>query len=213
MLLHGDRASRLGTRQAKVMKTQRGTRMAMRQRRMMAMCLVAWVGVGLEDVWAQDKQDQAKEPPKLGWSNSTDLSLVLTSGNSAARTWGFSDELRHVWKDARFKFEVNVVRSSAADDRFFMVAPGIEFPVGGAPTNPATSLITPDPTLDVANYLTRGEYERNISPRFFWNAGASWDRNDDAGILNRYIAYAGVGNKWRDDERRRFATSYGISYT
>jgi hypothetical protein len=174
------------------------------------MCLVVWLQIGLEDAWAQDK---GKEPPELGWSNSTDLSLVLTAGNSAAQTWGFSDQLRHVWKDARFEFEAKVIRSDTSDDRFFMVEPGIEFPVGGAPANPATSLIKPDPTLDVANYLARGVYERNITPRFFWNAGASWDRNDDAGILNRYIVHAGVGNTWVDLERRRFATSYGISYT
>jgi len=94
-----------------------------------------------------------------------------------------------------------------------MVDPGLEFPVGGAPANPPTSLIKPDPTLDVANSLVRSSYERDITPRFFWNAGGSWDRNDDAGILNRYITYAGVGHKWVDHERRRFATSYGVSYT
>src|SRR5688572_3281833 len=178
--------------------------------RVMAMFLAAWLGAGLGDAWAQDKP---KEPPKLGWSNSTDLSLVLTAGNSAAQTWGFTDQLRHAWKDARFDFEVNIVRSDTSDDRFFMVAPGLEFPVGGAPANPSTSLVKPDPTLDVATSLVRGSYERNITPRFFWNAGASWDRNEDAGILSRYITYAGVGNKWADYERRRFATSYGLSYT
>jgi hypothetical protein len=175
----------------------------------MAACLVAWLWVGLRDASAQDK---AKEPPKLGWSNSTDLSLVVTAGNSAARTWGFTDELRHLWKNARFELEGKVVRSDKSDDRFFMVGPGLEFPVGGAPANPPTSLVKPDPTLDVANYLIGGSYERNITPRFFWKAGASWDRNDDAGILNRYIVHAGVGNKWVDTERRRFTTSYGLSY-
>src|SRR5262245_61256818 len=129
--------------------------MSRRQLMVMALCLVAWLGIGLEDGWAQDK---AKEPPKLGWSNSTDLSLVVTAGNSAAQTWGFSDQLRHVWKNARFEFEANVVRSDTSDDRFFLVEPGLEFPVGGAPANPATSLIKPDPTLDVANYLIRGVY-------------------------------------------------------
>jgi hypothetical protein len=49
--------------------------------------------------------------------------------------------------------------------------------------------------------------------RFFWNAGAGWDRSDDADILNRYVVYGGVGNAWVDSARRRFATSYGISYT
>jgi len=173
-------------------------------------CLVVWLGVGREDASAQAK---AKEPPKLGWSNSTDLSLVITAGNSAAQTWGFSDKLRHVWKDARFELEGNVVRSDTSDDRFFMVGPGLEFPVGGAPANPPTSLIRPEPTLDVGTYLIGGSYERNITPRFFWKAGASWDRNDDAGILNRYITHAGVGNNWVDTARRRFATTYGFSYT
>lgn len=180
------------------------------QPKVMMFWLAACLGIGVDTAGAQDK---AKEPPKLGWSNSTDLSLVVTAGNSASQTWGFSNDLRHVRKDARFKFEANVVRSDTSDDRFFLVAPGLEFPVGGAPANPATSLIKPEPTLDVATYLLRGSYERDLTPRFFWNAGASWDRNDDAGILNRYIVHAGVGHKWVDYERRRFATSYGISYT
>jgi len=176
----------------------------------MTMWLAAALAAGREDAWAQSP---ANEPPKLGWSNSTDLSLVLTAGNSAAKTWGFSDQLRHVWDNARFELIASVVRSDTADDRFFMIGPGLEFPVGGAPVNPPTSLITPEPTPDVANYLIGGSYERNITPAFFWNAGASWDRNDDAGIVNRYITFAGIGNKWVDTTRRRFTTSYGFSYT
>jgi len=76
---------------------------------MMTICLTACLGGGAVAAQAQDK---AKEPPTLGWSNNADLSLVLTAGNSAAQTWGFTDELRHVWKDARFEFGVNVVRSN-----------------------------------------------------------------------------------------------------
>ena len=184
--------------------------MSWSQRQVMAICLIVWSGAGLEDVWAQDKP---KEPPKLGWSNSTDLSLVVTAGNSAAQTLGFSDELRHVWKDARFEFEVNVVRSDTSDDRFFRSHPASSFlSAARRPTRrqPLSNLARPWMS---AQYLLSGSYERNITPRFFWNAGASWDRNDDAGILNRYIVYAGVGNTWVDSARRRFATSYGISYT
>src|SRR5262245_30159181 len=180
----------------------------------LAVSLVALIGAGLERAFAQDKsQAEGKEEPKLGWSNSTDLSLVVTGGNSDSVTLGFSNQLRHVRKEDRFEFDVSVVRVNKSDDRFFMVEPGLEFPVGGAPTNPTTTLVKPQPTLDVANYLIRTAYERNLLPRVFWNTGASWYRNDDAGILNRYIVFAGLGNKWVDNERRRFATSYGISYT
>ena len=167
----------------------------------MAICLGVWLGAGLEDVWAQDKP---KEPPKLGWSNSTDLSLVLTAGNSAAQTWGFSDELKHVWKDARFKFETNIVRSDTSDDRFFQVAPGIEFPVGGAPVNPTTSLVIPDPTLDVATYLLRGSYERNITPKFFWNAGARLLPDTPGALPPARSARVGTtSTKWHESWRKR----------
>src|SRR6476620_10159301 len=84
----------------------------------MTLCLAACLGLGADNAGAQDK---AKEPPKLGWSNDADLSLVLTAGNSASQTWAFTDELRHAWKDARFQFEVNVVRANTSDDRFLMV--------------------------------------------------------------------------------------------
>jgi len=179
-----------------------------------AVLLVTQLGASLEPVHAQDKnQPGTKDEPKLGWSNSTDLSLVVTAGNSQSTTLGFSNQLRHVRPRDRFEFDVTVVRASKSDDRYFLVEPGLEFPVGGAPTNPATTLIKPDPTLDVANYLVQTAYERDLSAKVFWNTGASWYRNDDAGILNRYIVFAGFGNKWVDNQRRRFATSYGISYT
>jgi len=167
---------------------------------------VAFVAAGAQ------AQDKPAEPPKLGWSNNADLSLVVTAGNSASQTWGFTDQLRYAWKDARFELGVNVVRANTSDDRYFLVSPGLEFPVGGAPSAPPSSLVTPEPTLDVANSLIRASYERNITAKFFWNAGGSWDRNDDAGILNRYIAYAGLGHKWFDGQQRRLTSSYGFSY-
>jgi len=179
----------------------------------LSISLVSLITAGLENVQAQDRsQVNTKDEPKLGISNTTDLSLVVTDGNSDSTTIGFSEQLRYVWKRARFDFSATAVRSDKSDDRFFLVEPGLEFPVGGELSNPATSLVKPKPTLDVANYMIRGTYERDISSKLFWNTGASWYRNHDAGILNRYIAFAGLGNKWVNRERRRFTTSYGLSY-
>src|SRR5262245_48476084 len=163
---------------------------------------------------AQEKeQAKEKEEPKRGWSNTTDMTLVVTGGNSTSTSLGFTNELRYLWQQARCEVHVDFIRDSQSDDRFYLVEPGLEFPVGGAPSNPATSLIKPDPTLDAANSLIRGSCERNISPKWFWNAGASAFRNDDAGIRNRYILFTGLGNTWADNQRRRFVTSYGVSYT
>ena len=171
--------------------------------------LILMLGLGSGPALAQDEDGERE----LGWSNTTDLSFVLTDGNSAARTLGFANRLRRVWPRSRLQVDLTGVRSGTSDDRFFLVDPGFVFPVGGTPDDPTFRFVTPAPTPDVANYLVGGGYDRNITDQFFWNTGASWDRNENAGILHRYIAYAGVGNIWSDTEVRRFATSYGISYT
>ena len=95
------------------------------------MWLVALLGAGFDNAWAQ-AQTTTKEEPKLGWANSTDLSLVVKGGNSEALTLGFNNKLKYAWKDARFESEVSGLRSDTSDDRFFLVDSGIEFPVGGA---------------------------------------------------------------------------------
>ena len=175
-----------------------------------SVCLVVLVGLGSGQAFAEQGDDEERE---LGWSNSTDLSLVLAQGNSSARTLGLANRLRRVWQRSRLQVDVTAVRSDTSDDRFFLVDPGFVFPVGANPDDLTFQFVKPKPRPDVANYLVGGRYDRNLTDRFFWNAGTSWDRNEDAGILHRYIAFAGVGNLWSDTENRQFSTSYGISYT
>ena len=180
----------------------------------LSISLVALLVAGIEDAHAQNQnQTTSKDDPKLGWSNMSDLSLVVTGGNSESTTVGLSDKVAYRWKEARFEFEVSVLHSNKSDDRFFLIEPGLEFPVGGTPSSLTTSLVSPEPTLDVANYAIQGTYERNISPKWFWNTGGSWYRNENAGIRNRYVVFAGLGNTWADNTRRRFVTNYGLSYT
>ena len=176
-------------------------------------CSMLLLGLGFDCAWAQNtaQANPSNQPgPKLGWSNSTDLSLVVTAGNSATQTFGFVDRLRYAWPTARFSFDVNLVRSDTSDDRYYLVEPGLEFPVGARPSNPAISLIEPGPTPDVGKYSAGGRYDSDISMRFFWNVGAGWDRNIDAGILRRYVTFAGIGNTWAHTGRRRFVTNTTI---
>ena len=158
--------------------------------------------------WAQDP-----DATKLGWSNASDFSLVVTGGNSASQTLGLSDKLRYVWPDSRFSFDATGVFSNTSDDRYFLLQPGLVFPVGAPAPNATTTLVKPEPTADVSTFMIGGRYDKNITPRFFWNAGATWDHNRDAGIDRRYVAFAGLGNTWADNERRRVATTYNLSYT
>ncbi len=150
-------------------------------------------------VWAQEEQE-----PELGWSNVTDLSLVVTEGNSSTETLGFKNRLRRDWENARYTFRIDAVRSNTADDPVAVLREGSETEY---------DILTFDKTLDVENYLVENRYDRSITERFFWNVGLTWDRNKDAGILSRWIGFAGVGNIWWDRDDLKFNTSYGLSYT
>ena len=150
-------------------------------------------------------QEEEEEEKKLGWSNVTDLSLVVTEGNSSTETFGFKNRLQRNWERSRGLLRLEAVRSNTADDQYALVEDL---------DNPDDFIIvTPSKTLDVEKYLVLGRYDHDISERFFWNVGASWDRNLDAGILNRYTGWAGVGNIWWDRDDLAFSTDYGVSYT
>lgn len=151
--------------------------------------------------------------PKLGWFNSTELSVVYTSGDSATQTYGFKNTLRKIWDKARYKLGADYLRADTADDRYLLVDPGYTFLPGEQPTDPTVTLVTPPVEPDVEKIFVESIYAREITERFFWTAGASWDRNEDAGILNRYIGFGTVGNRWFNRDDFAWSTTYGLSYT
>ena len=169
--------------------------------------------LGLAGALAVPVQAQVEADPEPGWTNETELSLALTGGNSAARTFGFGNTLHLVRESSRLQVRVNGLLSRAAVEPFLLVAPGVRFPVAGAPDDPPLMVVRPGSEPDAEHYEATGRYDTEISERFFWNAGGGWDRNRDAGILGRYTAFAGLGNVWRDGEALRLSTTYAASYT
>lgn len=147
---------------------------------------------------------QEEEEPELGIANSTELSLVMTDGNSNVETFGFKNTFRYHWERARYRLRMEAIRSNTGDDRYAIVDPG---------SGDGFEVIVPEKQLDVENYLIENRYDREITERFFWNVGLTWDRNIDAGIASRYVGFAGVGNIWWDRDDLKFNTTYGLSYT
>ena len=91
------------------------------------------------------------------------------------------------------------IRADTADDRFAQVPAGLSWPVGDVPPviDPTTvATIEPPVEPDVEKYFVEGTYNREIRKKLTWNVGGSWDRNEDAGILDRYIGFAGLGTVW-----------------
>jgi hypothetical protein len=145
----------------------------------------------------------AEDPPKLGWSDTAELSYVQTAGNSETSTFGFRDTLLHRWDKALFTFKVGGIRSDSTTSE--RNAYGTQGDYGVVETS--TSALTAE------NYFVTAQYDRKISEHFAWNAGGGWDRNTFAGIQNRYIVFAGVGNVWVDKETVKFKTDYSATYT
>jgi hypothetical protein len=165
---------------------------------------------------AEPKSEPSTSPAaarKLGWFNATDLSIVYTEGNSSARSYGFDNTLRAVWERSRFKFRIDWVRADTSDDPYLLVQPGLTFLPGETLDDPPTTEERPPAKLDFEKFLVESEYGREISRRVFWSVGGSWDRNEDAGILGRFIAFGSIGNLWYDLDDFRWTTTYGLSYT
>lgn len=140
----------------------------------------------------------------LGISNSTELSFVLTEGNASTDALGFKNRFRYIWPEARYTFRVEATRTNTTDDPVAVLLPGSETEY---------EIIEFSKSPDVERYLVENRYDRAITERLYWNVGLSWDRNKDAGIVSRWIGFAGVGNIWWDRQDLMFNTSYGLSYT
>lgn len=146
---------------------------------------------------------EAAEEPEVGWSGSSELSLVATSGNSEAQTLGFRGSLIHLWKVGSLTFEAGALRAETTTISRVAIGSPNDFRI----------LETSSTELTAENYFLRGRYDRPISERLFWYSGAGWERNEFAGIRNRYSVVGGIGHIWFDDEKARFRTDYGVTYT
>ncbi|MEE2778374.1 MAG: DUF481 domain-containing protein [Acidobacteriota bacterium] len=148
---------------------------------------------------------QFGEFEELGMTSATELSLVATEGNSSTETFGFKHALGRTWQRSRYRLRLEGVRASTRDQRFAVVDP----------TDPGGfAVVEPSSRPDVEKYLIENSYDRRVGDgRVFGNTGITWDRNRDAGILNRYVLFAGTGHLWHKDDRKEFFTTYGLSYT
>lgn len=140
---------------------------------------------------------------KKNWSDTAELSFVATDGNAESSSLGFKNTAIRTWSKAALTIIASGVRvESQEGDRIAMELPGGGFRV-----------IDPDTEVTSENYALKSRYRRDVSDRFFWYGGAGWDRNEPAGIKDRYVVEGGVGNTWHDTEEMHFKTSYGATLT
>jgi len=134
-----------------------------------------------------------------GWTDTAEFSFVATGGNSESTSLGFKNTLAREWDNSSVTFRAAGIRVETTT--FTRTA------TGGVVTETETTETTAEA------YNVNGRYDRKISDRFFWYTGVGWDRNEPAGIENRYIAEGGVGNVWFDTDDVKFKTNYALTYT
>lgn len=144
------------------------------------------------------------EEPELGWNANVELSLVATSGNSEASSFGLRTDAHRKWAAALLTLEAGALR--AEETRVERRA------VGASPDDVVLEERT-DSLPTAESYFLRGHYDREAGERRLWFGGAGWERDRFAGIDARWSLVVGAGNVWADREEFQSRTRYGITWT
>jgi hypothetical protein len=150
--------------------------------------------------WAQ--APAPPQPPKLGSSNSTDLGLVIATGNSRSTSVGLHNVYLYRWPDAELRWEGGWLRATSRD--------GDRYAVG---TPDAFDIVEPGTVVDSERLLSKLRYQRQMSPRTDWFANFDAARDEPSNLLQQYILAGGLGTTWKKTDRLAFRTAYGLTYT
>jgi hypothetical protein len=145
---------------------------------------------------------QTPNEPKLGPANSTELSLVVATGNAKATTVGFRNVYLYRWANAEFGWEGGWIRAASRDGNRFAVEQGTGFQV-----------VDPDTAIDSERLFSKLRYQRQISMRHDWFSNFDAVRDEPSNISRQFVLAAGLGTTWHKTNRVTFRTAYGLSYT
>lgn len=140
---------------------------------------------------------------KKAWSDTAELSLVATDGNSESQTLGFKNIYKRSWDGSSIEITAAGIRSESTDVTRTAFGTPTAFVVNEASDTDTTA----------ENYIVAGRFDRKITDRFFWYVGGGWERNRFSGVNNRYTAVGGLGNIWFEDEDLKFRTDYALTVT
>ncbi len=141
---------------------------------------------------------------ELGSADKAELSFVSVDGNSKSSSFSLRNTYTYTWQNAVFKLEAGALRAetSSIARRGRLLDDGTVEVV-----KTSTSELTAE------NYFLRGRFDATINPNLYYFVGSGWERNEFAGIANRYGAVAGLGHIWSASETFKFKTDLGLTFT
>ncbi len=172
----------------------------MRRRTRDALMSMLIMGLAMVTVRAQDEADAQ---PARGWTNATELSLLVATGNAQAESLGFRNVYEYRWSDATLTWETGWVRAASLDgDRVAVAEPG-----GGI------EVVDPQSTIDSQRVYSKLGFRNEISGPHFWFANYDSVRDEPSNIQRQFVGAGGFGTEWANRNGLRFRTEYGVSVT
>jgi putative salt-induced outer membrane protein YdiY len=147
-------------------------------------------------------QPPPPKEPELGWANSTELSVVIATGNAQSTSVGLRNVYTYTWSNALLRWETGWLRADSRDGDRFAVESGSGFDV-----------IDPGTAVDSHRLFSKLRYQRQLTTRTDWFADFDSIRDEPANINRLLVIGGGIGTTWRKTETLTFRTSYGITYT
>ena len=140
--------------------------------------------------------------PKLGPANSTELGVVIATGNARSTSVGLRNVYSYRWPNALLRWESGWLRATSRDGDRFAVETASGF-----------NVIEPETEVDSHRLFSKLHYQRQLSPRHDWFADFDAVRDEPSNINRQFVLAGGVGTTWTKTDRLTFRTAYGISYT
>lgn len=141
---------------------------------------------------------------QLGHADKAELSFVSVDGNAKSSSFSLRNTYTYTWQQAVFKLEAGALRAETSSfNRQGRLLPDGTIEVVDNETSELTA----------ENYFLRGRYDVKLNPNFYYFVGAGWEKNEFAGIANRYGAVGGLGRIWSASDTFKFKTDLGLTYT
>jgi putative salt-induced outer membrane protein YdiY len=140
----------------------------------------------------------------LGWAFEVDLGALWTGGNQETSTLAFGGTAAYVWPVSQLTFTTGGFTSESSLTTSTAYGTGQDdFQIVDVTTTEKTA----------ETFLAALRYDYDVSAKFFLTGVGDWLRNPFAGIDDRFVFGAGVGNRWVDNGKVRFTTDYMVTYT
>jgi hypothetical protein len=121
-----------------------------------------------------------------GWYTSADLSAVVSNGNSDTINVGATLNVRRMWLRTSWTTLASFSRNDVRDPQRLAVISG----------NTA-EVLKGEWVAKSEKIFGNTNFERRVTERFFWNLGATGERDKFAGLNSRLTGVAGVGMLWQ----------------